>query len=650
MTDFIGRVDSVYTRQFAATVTVAAEAGASTITVDSGEDLSDTGSLMTPWDGTVYVYEFDGIETVTLSAPLAAPAEVGESLIVWDGVTSAPVVDTVAMVAVLGVDNADDTVEALVSSALIPMLPEGIRAEGQGEAVSLRRDGNVYVVAEILGQGAALSPEYVEDVLNPALPPGAVSDGDVPAENPVVSVSPGIKSLHLTWDAVANGADKVTYDVYAVPAADAARLDAPPLASDLVSSTDATYSVVRALPDGTDLEPETSYAVAVYARDDDGQATLSAAAVTATPAQITGPDIAVGAITVDHLTANNALFDALKAQDITGVNITGSTITGSTIRTADTGNYWQLGSNGVSARIEAIHDFATGAVQKTSGIENVASESDTAQLMGTVVNAGGIVPWTGSEASVGVQASRTRATSSDPWGPQVYQAIMNAHTIGITGNTAQSGDTTPSKITIDANGTGGYVQLLGEKITFNNYDVPNASVEVYSGDLTLSGSESAIISSPTITLDGTMVSQGRLTASVSTFSATANGTAPGAILGQEATPSVWSNSVLRGFTYSNGTWTCNAAGMYFVFAKATWAGDTTASWGCGLQMWKNGAQMGGINNICLHPSVITNSNGPTLSTPVYFAAGDQINMSIWQNSGSAKTPNTVQLSLTALAS
>lgn len=141
--------------------------------------------------------------------------------------------------------------------------------------------------------------------------------------------------------------------------------------------------------------------------------------------------------------------------------------------------------------------------------------------------------------------------------------------------------------------------------------------------------------------------QGRIQAGVSTYRATANSTAPGAILGQEATPTVWSNSILRGFTYANGFWTCQAgaAGAYLVWAKASWAGDTAADWGCGLQIWKNGVQMGGIGDITLHSRALANSTGPTLTALIEIAVGDQMAMSIWQASGTARTPNGCQFYL-----
>jgi hypothetical protein len=146
---------------------------------------------------------------------------------------------------------------------------------------------------------------------------------------------------------------------------------------------------------------------------------------------------------------------------------------------------------------------------------------------------------------------------------------------------------------------------------------------------------------------GAVNGAGRIQAGVSTYRSTPSGSAPGAILGQEATPTVWSNSLLRGFTYSAGAWTCQpgAAGAYLVWAKATWAADTVNDWGCGLQIWKNGAQMGGINDITLHSKAIGNSTGPTLTALIEVAVGDQLAMSIWQGSGTARTPNGCQFYL-----
>lgn len=146
---------------------------------------------------------------------------------------------------------------------------------------------------------------------------------------------------------------------------------------------------------------------------------------------------------------------------------------------------------------------------------------------------------------------------------------------------------------------------------------------------------------------GVAQGQGRIQAGVSTYRATATSGAPGAILGQEATPTVWSNSILRGFTYANGSWTCQAgaAGAYLVWAKASWAADTVNDWGAGLQIWKNGVQMGGINDITLHSKVLGNSTGPTLTALIEVAVGDQLAMSIWQNSGTARTPNGCQFYL-----
>jgi hypothetical protein len=145
---------------------------------------------------------------------------------------------------------------------------------------------------------------------------------------------------------------------------------------------------------------------------------------------------------------------------------------------------------------------------------------------------------------------------------------------------------------------------------------------------------------------GVVYGQGRIQAGVSTYRSTANSGAPGTRLGMEATPTIWSNSLLRGFTYDSttGTWTCQAGagGTYLVWAKASWAADTAADWGCGVQVWKNDAQMGGINDITLHSKALANSTGPTLLAPIEIAVGDRMQVSIWQNSGTARTPNGMQ--------
>ncbi|MDQ4112910.1 MAG: hypothetical protein M3306_17725 [Actinomycetota bacterium] len=323
MTDFVGRVDSVFTRQFAASIAAPAAARATALTVVDGDDLDPAGQVLTPWDGAVYDYTFDDDVTVTLSAPLATAAEEGETLVVWDPAKSTPVVDTIAHVAVLGVDNADDIVEARVSFPLIPLLPEGIRDEETAEAVTVRLDGSDYIVAEVLGQTAVIDGAMID----PSTVPPPATDGIPPGSNPAVTLRPGIGSMFVVWEPIEN-ADPVTYDVYAVPAADAARLAAPPLATDLVGSSEGTGAGFRALPDGTVLSHTSSYAVAVYARDKDGQCPVSATPVTGSPAQVNSEDLALNAVTTDHLTANNALFIALQAEDIVGVTITGSTITG----------------------------------------------------------------------------------------------------------------------------------------------------------------------------------------------------------------------------------------------------------------------------------------------------------------------------------
>lgn len=483
MTDFVGRIDSVFTRQFSASIAAAAALGATTLTVVDGDDLDPTGQVTTPWDDEVYSYTFDGATTVTLAAPLVSAAEEGETLVVWDPATSAPVLDTVAHVAVLGADNADDIVEARVAYSLIPLLPEGIRAEGAGEAVTVRTDGADYVVAEVLGQAAVIDGAMID----PTTAPPAATDGLAPGSNPTVTVRPGIGSLFVVWEPIEN-ADPVTYDVYAVPAADVARLAYPPLSTDRVGEADGTGAGFRALPDGTELTPAGSYAVAVYARDKDGQCATSATPVIASPAQVTSEDLALNALTTDHLTANNALFIALQAKDITGVNITGSTIVGSEFQTANGGNRWRMGSAGQEANLEAVPSLSTGAVHTTARLQNIVTDADTIQDIGAQLSTGSFVG--GAMGALSISARRTRATAGDPWGAQTTQAYISAY------------DTLIDAGSLD----GATVSLRGHHVVVNTYTTAGNSFEVYTDTLALSGDQGVTIDGPTVTVNGQAIS------------------------------------------------------------------------------------------------------------------------------------------------
>lgn len=493
MTDFVGRVDSVYTRQFTASIATSASAGATTLTVVDGDDLDPSGQVLAPWDGTVYSYEFDGVTTVTLSAPLTSTAEVGEVLVVWDPATGVPVVDTVAHVAVLGAETAEDVVEARVSFPLIPLLSEGIRDEGTAEAVTVRTDGSDYVVAEVLGQAAKIDGSMID----PETVPPASTDGLAPASNPAVTLRPGIGSLFVVWDPIDN-ADPVSYDIYAVPAADAARLAYPPLASDLVGTSDGTGAGFRALPDGTVLSPASSYAVAVYARDKDGTCTTSATPVTGSPAQVNSQDLALNALTTDHLTANNALFIALQAEDIDGVNITGSTITGTEIKTAASGTYWRLSSPGDIIRLSAVPSFEADMAEVPS-LSNLSIGNTTEQIAGTALTSGAF----SGTAKAGIQVStgRTRPTASDPWSTPTLDVDVNGNEISVLSNPVSG----PGSIVIDAKNDEGAVSIHGDHINISTYAYGGDSVDVSTGVLTLSGDERVAINGPTATLNGSQI-------------------------------------------------------------------------------------------------------------------------------------------------
>lgn len=149
-----------------------------------------------------------------------------------------------------------------------------------------------------------------------------VPDGLPPASSPAAVLQAGIGSLFVRWTPVVN-ADPVTYAVYAevaVPAEEPEEgepityQDMTPGPGNLVAENlVGSLTNVRALNDGTPLDPTMVYAVRVVASDADGSAAPGAQAV-ASPALITGPNIAVEAVATEHLLAGSVTGEKFSSE------------------------------------------------------------------------------------------------------------------------------------------------------------------------------------------------------------------------------------------------------------------------------------------------------------------------------------------------
>lgn len=165
-----GTIASVDVVTLGDNLTVAASIGDTTITVDDTTDFdSETGGTLT-LGGVQYGYSAvdDDTGIITLATPLTAAAAVDDRVDVWDVAAGAPAVECRALVATVDEVDAGDTLEAVVSHALVPLLPEGIRDPGTGEVVTLEERSGEWVVTDVRGKAPAFDGSRVRPGTIPA--------------------------------------------------------------------------------------------------------------------------------------------------------------------------------------------------------------------------------------------------------------------------------------------------------------------------------------------------------------------------------------------------------------------------------------------------------------------------------------------------
>lgn len=372
MTDTTGRVVAVTHDPLGDELAADALTGATSLVVEDAADFSeDGGSVLVGGEVLRYLTADDeaGVLTLDPATPLGADAVAGDRVALWDAEAAGVVTDYVAHVAEDGAELNDDSLEATIHHALVPYLPEGIR-DGLGEAVLMQRlDGGLFVV-DLLGRTPVMDGRMIDPE---TLPDSGGSDGLAPASSPTPVIRSGIGSLFIIWDETPN-ADLVTYSVYL----SATSGFTPDPSTFVGSSTGLGPLSVRALTDGTPLEPGTTYYAAVIAADADGNAPASAEAA-GSPAQVTSADIATNAVKADMIDANAVTAAAVAADAIDGM-----TITGAILRTAASGQRVQIDSTdglvGYNAAGEALTSVSpsTGALTaQSASIEGVLSTLDT---------------------------------------------------------------------------------------------------------------------------------------------------------------------------------------------------------------------------------------------------------------------------------
>lgn len=127
--------------------------GATTLKVQNVADFDeDGGTLVINDQQIVYVSCDDDTDTITLAEGLAAAADGGDTVSVWDTLRQVIAVDKVASVDV-GDDYSDD-IEAVVALHLVEHLVEGPRGDdGESVVLELDEEDAEWKVVEILGLG-----------------------------------------------------------------------------------------------------------------------------------------------------------------------------------------------------------------------------------------------------------------------------------------------------------------------------------------------------------------------------------------------------------------------------------------------------------------------------------------------------------------
>lgn len=283
-------------------------------------DLADPASTSTDPDTGAVVEDPGGLE-------------VGTTVAVWDAANNAPATVRMAYVRLGGEGADDDPVPCLVSHALIPLLPIGVR-EGVGETVLIDDASGTWRVIDVQGKQAVLDGT----VIDPSTLPEAGEPTVPPVISPVPAVTGSVRTIIGSHQLVA-GAGSTTYELHlAVGTVDATQSvaadgavtttatsnppDSVPSAATLVDTTNGSQWQITHMPggdadgdgnpdsgdDGNPLLPETDYWVAIVAKN---------AAGAAPPSAWVGP-VRLRPITNQEIAAEFGYFGDLVADQIKG--------------------------------------------------------------------------------------------------------------------------------------------------------------------------------------------------------------------------------------------------------------------------------------------------------------------------------------------
>lgn len=280
-------------------------AGATTLTVKDAVDFSEDGGWLTIGAETVYYTsavddEDNDTGVLTLDTATANAYLEGERVIL-----DPPAYEKTAQVMV---GDFGEAVEATVPHTLWDKIADGIRADGEGEVVTLTLEGTEFVVSDVVGSEPVIDGSYLDPTvpLDPAIVPPAPPPTPVePTESPTPDAAGTVGAILLRLPPVVNGSP-VVVDVY-VSDTSPVTLDA----AHLHGTAEGTTYPIRSLPaglGGAALTPGVTYYIVARSRNTAGDVDPTPSAeVSAATRLVDVEDFAVG-----YLYAGEVQVDQLR--------------------------------------------------------------------------------------------------------------------------------------------------------------------------------------------------------------------------------------------------------------------------------------------------------------------------------------------------
>lgn len=365
-------------------ISAPAVAGGLVLSMDDVSTFDEAGQIQIGLN--IYTYiakdEDSDVNTLTLDPTTPLLADVAFE----DEVSFYPL--TTEKMALVDPDDGQDWVRAVIDHSLQASIPEGVRDPGSEETAIMEIEEGQRVIKNILGREQVIDGTSIDPTTLPTAEPA--SDGLVPAKVTGVTAAGAIRSVVLSWPEVLNF-DTVTYQIFG--STEAGFVPGP---ANLVGEVAGNLFFAQKVYDATigglvDLDPTKGpYRFRVLSIDEDGPAEEYSDEVSATPLQITSPDIATNAVVAASILAGSVTADKFAAVMIIasklllGDRITQSDLDGIEIRT-DTGVI-KFPSDGTAAMIYS--DLIAFSLEVRNSL-NVRGPDNF--LAGTLTSASGIL-------------------------------------------------------------------------------------------------------------------------------------------------------------------------------------------------------------------------------------------------------------------